>query len=327
LQEHPAKTRSPPSYFQKLEALKSITDIENLERLSKAQVTICILGIRKMTLADHTKNSSLEETTSPQTELTPQRTDENNRRFFENPFHGAKNKQPTFFGHLLIASSLLVLIGASNLSHNWYADQQAKKWLYSTEELTTSRENKKLDASDPEKARLAEQLNDIQSRLDRYSAMMIFFYKHYYTSIGITSASALVAGICLFFISKVGWERVNNSLINVFVVTSSTVIFFGDLPGIFKFKENSEASRNLYLEHISLRNEVRSYLATGGTISGNSENSDVYKRTEPNLFIHYVDKKLASLNQIPLGFDTTGINDFKDNAERLSIPEKTQSSR
>ncbi len=157
--------------------------------------------------------------------------------------------------------------------------------------------------------------------------MMIFFYKHYYTSIGITSASALVAGICLFFISKVGWDKVNNSLINVFVVTSSAVIFFGDLPGTFKYKENSEASRDLYLEHISLRNEVHSYLATGGTLSDNVENPNLYKRTEANLFIHYVDQKLASLNKIPLGFDTTGINDFKDNAERLSIPEKTQSSR
>lgn len=134
-------------------------------------------------------------------------------------------------------------------------------------------------------------------------------------------------GICLFFISKVGWERVNNSLINVFVVTSSSVIFFGDLPGTFKYKENSEASRDLYLEHISLRNEIRSYLATGGTVRNNTESSDVYKRTESHLFIHYVDQKLASLNKIPLGFDTTGINDFKDNAERLSIPEKTQSSR
>lgn len=157
--------------------------------------------------------------------------------------------------------------------------------------------------------------------------MMIFFYKHYYTSIGITSASALVAGICLFFISKVGWERVNNSLINVFVVTSSAVIFFGDLPETFKYKENSEASRDLYLDHISLRNEVRSYLATGGKVRDDAASSDVYKRTEPNLFIHYVDQKLASLNKIPLGFDTTGINDFKGNAERLSIPEKTQSSR
>jgi hypothetical protein len=281
-----------------------------------------------MTSADRIGDLSPEETTNAHIEPTPERTRKGIHQFFKDPFHGAKNKQPTFFGHVLITSSLLVLIGASNLCHNWYADQQAKDWLYSTEEIAPSKvENKKLDTSTPEKARLAEQLNDIQSRLDRYSAMMIFFYKHYYTSIGLTSASALVAGICLFFISKVGWERVNNSLINVFVVTSSAVIFFGDLPGTFKYKENSEASRDLYLEHLSLRNEVRSYLATGGTVSNNGENSDVYKRTEPSLFIHYVDQKLASLNKIPLGFDTTGINDFKGNAERLSLPEKTQSSR
>jgi hypothetical protein len=308
----------------------SITDLENIELLAQAQFTTCILEIRKMTSADHKIELPSEEITSPGTALNPQGqgNGEGLRNFFKNPFNGRRNRQPTFFGHLLITSSLLALIGASNLLHNRYADQQAKKWLNSTEELTTlDGDNGKLGASATETARLIEQLNDIQSRLDRYSAMMIFFYKHYYTSIGITSASALVAGICLFFISKVGWQRVNNSLINVFVVTSSTVIFFGDLPGTFKYKENSEASRDLYLKHISLRNEVRSYLATGGTLSDNSENSSVYKRTEPNLFIHYIDQKLALLNEIPLGFDTTGINDFKNNAERLSIPEKTQSSR
>lgn len=280
-----------------------------------------------MTSIDHTRELPPEETTSPAAPNS-QETGERIRNFFRNPFNGGTKKQPTFFGHLLITSSLLVLIGASNILHSWYAHQQAKKWLNSTEKLTTIDIDKgKSGASATEKARLTEQLDDIQSRLDRYSTMMVFFYTHYYTSIIITSASALVAGICLFFISKVGWERVNNSLINVFVVTSSIGIFFGDLPGTFKYKENSETSRDLYLEHISLKNEVRSYLVTGLTISDNAEDSAVYKRTETNLFIHYVDQKLASLNEIPLGFDTTGINDFKDNAERLSIPEKPKPSR
>lgn len=226
-----------------------------------------------MTSIDHTRGLPPEETTSPAAPNS-QENGERIRNFFRNSFNDGTKKQPTFFGHLLITSSLLVLIGASHLLHNRYAHQQAKKWLNlnSTEKLTTvDIDNGKSGASATEKARLTEQLDDIQSRLDRYSTMMVFFYTHYYTSIIITSASALVAGICLFFISKVGWEKVNNSLINVFVVTSSTGIFFGDLPGTFKYKENSETSRDLYLEHISLRNEVRSYVVTGLTISDNAE--------------------------------------------------------
>ncbi|MBD1927493.1 hypothetical protein H6F74_14755 [Trichocoleus sp. FACHB-90] len=278
-----------------------------------------------MTLADNSENLKVE-TNSPvqNSTINPPQNRSGFRQFFWKTFKGRPNQQPTLLGHFLITSGLLTLIGLGYFSLEWYADKTANNWLSPQKELTPVDNGLKPGASD--RARLAEQLNEIQSRINRYSAMMVFFYKHYYMSISLTSASALVAGICLFFISKVGWEKANNALINVFIVTSSAVIYFGDLPGIFKHDESSAASRDLYLEHISLRNEVRSYLATGGTIGGDPEKPDAFSPTETSRFIHYVDKKMAELNKIPIAFDATRITGIERNLERLTVPEKVTSS-
>lgn len=260
-------------------------------------------------------NSSLQNGIS----TTPPK-DSRFRQFFRKTFKGRPNQQPTLLGHFLISSSLLILIGFGYFSLSWYGAKQAKEWLGPQEEFTPLGE--KLNATATEKVRLAEQLNQIELRINRYSAMMVFFYKHYYISISLTSASALVAGICLFFISKKGWQDANNALINVFIVTSSAVIFFGDLPGIFRHNENSAASRDLYLEHISLRNQVRSYLATGATVGADPEKPNEFSRPETSRLILYIDQKLAELNKIPLGFDPTGIKDIEGKS-KLGVPEKT----
>ena len=242
------------------------------------------------------------------------------RQFFGKTFKGRSNQQPTLLGHFLISSGLLALIGVGYFSLNWYGGKQAKEWLGPQEEFTAVGET--LNATPTEKMRLAEQLNQVELRINRYSAMMVFFYKHYYISISLTSASALVAGICLFFISKKGWQDANNALINVFIITSGAVIFFGDLPGIFRHNDNSAASRDSYLQHISLRNQVRSYLATGATVGEDPEKPNEFSRPETSRFILYVDQKLSELHKIPLGFDPTGIKDIQEKS-RLGIPEKT----
>lgn len=278
-----------------------------------------------MTPAENPENLKAETTSTPYQDIsTPPQNRSKFYQLFWKIFRGRPNQQPTLLGHFLITSGLLILIGVGYFSMNWYADTIVKEWQGPKEELPRLGEDLKPTTSD--KARLAEQVNEIQLRINRYSAVMIFFYKRYYISISLTTVSALVAGICLFFISKVGWKTANNALINIFVVTSSAVIFFGDLPGVFKHDENLTANRDLYLEHISLRNEVRSYLATGGTVGGNPANPDAFSITEASRFIHYVDKRMAELNKIPIDFDATRITGIEESSGRLSIPEKATPS-
>lgn len=231
------------------------------------------------------------------------------KTFFNKNFNGGDNKQPTFLGHCLITSILAILLSTSYFSLNLYAGNKAKQWLKGQVELIPS--TTEINAKEAEKLRIAEQLKVVTFQINRYAEIMVFFSNHYYTSIVLTSASALLAAICLFFISKIGWEKAHNSLINVFIVACTAVIFFGDLPGNFKEEENFKAYGNLYLEHIALRNEILSYLATGGTVLEIDSQSHIEASPlDANKFIHRVDNKLAQLNRIPIGFDATGVNDI-----------------
>lgn len=231
------------------------------------------------------------------------------KTLFNTNFNGGDNKQPTFLGHCLITISLVILLSTSYFSLNLYAGNKAKQWLKGQVELIPA--TTEINAKEAEKLRIAEQLKVVNFQINRYAEIMVFFSNHYYTSIVLTSASALLAAICLFFISKIGWEKAHNSLINVFIVACTAVIFFGDLPGNFKEEENFKAYGNLYLEHIVLRNEILSYLATGGTVwEIDSQSPNKVSTLDANEFIHHIDNKIAQLNRIPIGFDATGVNDI-----------------
>lgn len=280
--------------------------------------------VLKMTQTNKLDNQQLEATSIKQNEEKIS-TQKGNRfwQFFLKNFETGANQQPTLLGHLLLTSSLLMLIGIGYFSMQWSASKKANEWLGATQNFTPLSEGIK-NASEDEKTRLKQQFEEIQARSHRYATIMTFFYQQYYVSISLTSASALVAGICLFFISKKGWDRVNNAVINVFIVASGSVIFFGDLPGIFRQNENSTTSRDLYIAHVSLRNKVLSYLATGATVGAEPEKPNEFSRPETSRFILYVDQKLAELNQVPIGFDPTGIGDV-ERKSRFGLPEKPQS--
>lgn len=232
------------------------------------------------------------------------------------------NPQPTILGHFLIAGSLVILISGGFFCLTWYADKKAKEWLGTKEELTAL-PSQRLVGTAAEKTRLDEQLKEIQLRIQRHSAVMIYFYKQYYISISMTYVLGLIAGICLFFISKVGWKDANHALMNAFIVTSSAALFYRQMPGIFRQDTNMAANRNLYLDYISLKNEVLSYAATGGIAGRDPNNPDSFTAINPKIFIYYVDQKLNKLNQIPIDFDITRVTenpDFRKINSGITIP-------
>ncbi len=229
------------------------------------------------------------------------------------------NPEPTILGHCLIAGSLVILISSGFFTLNWYADKKATEWLGTKEELTTL-PSQRLMGTTAEKTRLDEQFKEIQLRIQRHSAVMSYFYKQYYISISMAYALGLVAGICLFFISKVGWKDANKGLINIFIVTSSAALFYRQLPGIFRQDTNMAANRNMYLDYISLKNEVLSYAATGGISGRDPNNTNSFTTINPKIFIYYVDQKLAKLNQIPIDFDITRVTEAPDFRKVNSVP-------
>lgn len=216
-------------------------------------------------------------------------------------------KQLTFPGHLSLTASLAFFVLGSYWMLFWFAGTKETEWLgtsprFQPEVVKTA--VSQLSATPAEKARLADQFQEIELRAARHAKIMGFFYKQYYISLSMIVGAAGMASICLFFISKSGWERINNAVINLFISSSAVILFYGNLMFVFKQDENLRGNQELYLSYISLREEVLSYWATRQTNMGEA--------LDPAQFIHYLDNKMQTLNRIQLGFDSPQISTFVD---------------
>ncbi|GBO55925.1 hypothetical protein APA_4131 [Pseudanabaena sp. lw0831] len=215
------------------------------------------------------------------------------------------NYQPTLLGHIALSGALISIALISWIIMFVISTAWEKEWIFKPERITVEQlesATAKLSPTIYERNRMISQFQEIERLADKHANIMGFFYKQYYISLATMGACAALAIVSLFFISKVGWERVNNALINIFIVTSGIVIFYGNISLIFQQKDNLEASQKIYVNYLGLRNEVLSYLATGETIANES--------ITPAKFIHYVDRELKSISFVRLGFDPKSIPDF-----------------
>lgn len=208
--------------------------------------------------------------------------------------------QPTAIGHTLITSGLLALNFTLFVSLTLFAAGKSKEWLEASQPSPMPQQTMVQDAM--LKARFAAQIQEIQTQRQRHAEVMSYFYIQYFVSLSMASGSALAAILLAFFISRDGWERANNGLINAFFVTFSAATLYTQIPNLFQQKDNLERNRELYISYDVLGNEISSYLVTGSTIS--DETQQVVK-IEAAEFIHQVDQQLAELNQIPIDFDAT----------------------
>jgi hypothetical protein len=238
-----------------------------------------------------------------------------------------QDQKPTFLGHFFLAGGSIILIGLSFFILKIYADMKAKHWMgyqRSKYEFPFTDEDLKLIIPESrESKRLENQWQEIHKRLKRHKDVMIFFYQQYYISISMTSGLFIIAGICLFFITQVGFMKANPALKNIFIVTVSAGLLYQRLPLMFKHDINLGSNRGLYLKYVELSNELTSYLATKLAKNIDSQNPNQLSEVEPKQFIHYIDKKLAELNQIPIEFDATRVIKLNDLKDTLNVQPET----
>ncbi|WP_107669162.1 hypothetical protein [Cyanothece sp. BG0011] len=240
------------------------------------------------------------------------------------------NYQPTLIGHLLLAFVLSCTFLGSYALHINRSAARLNQWLNPPITTETDVTLKRLDSktaeaqqeletiTDPqrkqhiqrslsEQERLKTQLYEIDKRLERYRYMMVFFYSRNYASITLTTFSAILAGSCVLLISRAGWQRVNNAVIHLCIFSSGCVILFSDISGIFQYDLNYQNVANIYSEHMTLKNAIRSFFATGGFLQENPDTGETQyvELQDTNRFIYYVDQQLTKFNQIPLAIDNS----------------------
>lgn len=234
--------------------------------------------------------------------------------------HHSKS-QPTLLGHLLITVGSVCTLFMIYLILGLFVENNLKSWnihhlpersesidLTSKPGLTSARLSQNtLNSNQIYQQILVKWLPEIDQRVVRHSKMTIFFYKHYAVSNILTAALAISTGLLIFLISKEGWDKANRILINLFIVTGSSVIFLGELPNIFQYDENFQRNRESYLEYINLREKVKSYLIL----------IDDYNSDELNQILDFIHREMKGLNQLHLKIMPTNINALKDSTQNL----------
>lgn len=239
--------------------------------------------------------------------------------FWERTYCGKPNqtRQPTLLGHGLIAGGLLTLNLMIFLLLSAFADARAKDWLANNQPFIMPEQN--VIQTPIERDRLSVQLAEVQERRERHAKVMTYFYQQYFIALSMASGSALAAILFAFFISRDGWDKTNNGLINAFMMCSSAAVLYTQLPSLFQQETNLEANRTLYLAYDALGNEVLSYLATKRIPSTDPKDPKHIEEVEPNQFIHQVDQQLAKLNKIPVDFDASQIIKLPD-LQKIGLP-------
>lgn len=224
-----------------------------------------------------------------------------------------ESQQLTLGGHLILAGTLLLGCLTVNAWMFTFAQRQERDWLSLTTVTKTLEDSRAIAANvqgtAAERARMVDQFMLVQARVETHAQVMGLFYKLNFIALGTIGLATGIASISLFFISKAGWERVNNALINLFIVSTGLVIFHSNLIFIFKFQDNIRLNGQLYSEYTELYNAVLSYWA----IQPSAPNSPA-----PADFILATDQQLAELGKVALDFDVSRIAELSQPFESLS---------
>ena len=243
-----------------------------------------------------------------------------------------KKKQPTIFGHIGIAAVMLTVfliahygLGAyiSNLQNSWLEIDRVSKTQESKQEEQfriaqgmIQRVNIAAAIAPIQKDRLLQQFADIQNLETRYLKMTRYFGTEYFVATVMKYICGLIAAVCAFFISRDGWEKSNNSLINIFFVSSIALTYYTDSVGIFKHQANLQTSLDLYLRCISTKNMVLSYYA----------HKQVKESNSVDQFIASIDTQIDELGQFKWGLDGNLDPSFNSQINRLLKPSEGKGS-
>ena len=237
--------------------------------------------------------------------------------------------KPNFLGHSLLVITSGILIGTTFLVINLYAINLSKKWMNGVKNEYASKfsvETTKLSEQIHEsikitngRERLEQQFKEIQIRISRHKELMLYFYRQHFISISMTSGLALIAGVSLIFITKEGISNANPALINIFITTTSAGLLYQRLPGIFRQELNREANRSLFLKYSDLGNTILSYAATSKIRDHTQITSKSFStQLDTDKFIHFIDRELNRLNQLPIEFDPTKVIKITDLQESVN---------
>lgn len=217
-----------------------------------------------------------------------------------------------FIVHGLLSVGLILVASIAGNLLNFQAERVAQRWTEGLKYAATAKAGETRDkenlnlyldgfptASAAERDRIQVQLTQVERRARAYARITTFFYTRFFAAIALASTTGIIAGICLFYISKVGWKDANNYIVNIFVVSSGITVLVGAFPVTFQQENNIQKNAQLYMSYINLESQLLTALA--------SQKDDQGQPLDLHSIIVSADKTMAELNIESIGFDATGI--------------------
>jgi len=152
--------------------------------------------------------------------------------------------------------------------------------------------------------RLGEQYDITVVRAFFHADLFSHYIAEHFAALSLTFACGIFTAAALVIISRKGWENTNNYVLTFFIASTLATSFFGGYPQLASHTENVQENEKLFLEHGNLAGEMRTFAVTqrGRSDDGQEAVKDLAE------FIHYIDRKLAAMNHIPLEFDASAVN-------------------
>jgi hypothetical protein len=232
--------------------------------------------------------------------------------------NGKDVKVLTFFGHLFLTGSLLIVVLVSHLAIYTITELWQKDWLLCEVEKNSPFFK---NQTTPEQSRLNSQFEIIQDLTNKNCKIMAFFYKQYFICLSIGGVAALVTFLCIFFLSKEGWEKSNNALVNITITAFGVTTLYLNITQVFQQEKNLKTSQDLYANYSALKNSFSSSLVLA--IPTPIQQVTPLKGLEAEKKLTYADliqdtdNKLNTLGYIRLGFDPTPITEMNNGANSI----------
>lgn len=156
-----------------------------------------------------------------------------------------------------------------------------------------------LKPTDAQWNRVEAQFICLGKRASHHLSVMMFFYRVYFSTIMVGALTTLIAGVFLLIVSKQGWNQANEYILNILIVMTAQSIFYLSIPAMFEHKNNITNNQKMYIEHVNIYENYRTYLATNSDENGKSPNLSGY--------MHDVDSKLSKLSILSLEMELSKI--------------------
>jgi hypothetical protein len=176
-----------------------------------------------------------------------------------------------------------------------------------------------LNAREGEKIQLLRQMNIATIKSEQAITRARYYYIHLFASLWLIIPLGLVAGYALFQINQKGWSVADSNLKQCFFVASASLFLMFQVPLLFRYEDNFEANRDLYIGYEQIQSDITSFLATGygfNRVAANSPNEAVINTSLSTSttaqFIHSIEFRLAALNKssLRIGLDRTALPDY-----------------